>query len=261
MHIWSDVIPSKKEIESFYKDDFYQHSKKSTDLITSLNRKRFLKCINKKKGVITKLLDIGAGDGSLDSFLKERGFDAYGVEPSKIGRSIAKKYWNVDLIAGEVSDIQNMRFDVINLSHVLEHVIDPLAVLEKIHNLLNDEGSLSIEVPNSQSWEMAIFKSTYIHIDSPRHIHHFNKKSLLLLLSKAGFSIESHCNNLSTIQFPLSGIRSIDNYLDFHSKNSMFIKFMLKLLMAPYAFFSIVINSFTTSKICLSGVFTKKNIN
>ena len=121
-----------------------------------------------------------------------------------------------------------------------------------------DNGSLTLEIPNSQSWEMAIFKSIYIHIDSPRHIHHFNKNSLLLLLSKAGFSIESNCNNLSIIQFPLSGIRSIENYLDFNSKNSIFVKFLLKLSMLPYAFFSIIINSFVHNKICLSGAFKKK---
>ncbi len=255
MHIWSAVIPTKKEIESFYKDEFYQHSKKSTDLITYLNRKRFFKCIN--NGVRTKVLDIGAGDGSLVSFLIEKGLEAYGLEPSKVGRNIAKKNWNVDLIPGDLSDIQSKRFDVINLSHVLEHVIDPLAILEKINNLLDDNGCLSIEVPNIHSWEASIFKSIYINIDAPRHIHHFNKKSLSIALSKTGFSRASTSKELSVIQFPLSGIRSIENYLKFRSMDSVINKIFLKIIYIPYAILHIAINMLSSNKICLSGTFTK----
>ena len=257
MHIWSAIIPSKKEIKSFYKDEFYQHTKKSTDLITYLNRKRFLKCINNNKSGRTKVLDVGAGDGSLVSFLIEKGLDASGVEPSKVGRTIAKKNWNIDLIPGDVSDIQRKRFDVISLSHVLEHVVDPLAVLEKINHLLEDKGCLSIEVPNIQSWEATIFKSIYIHIDAPRHIHHFNKKSLSIALSKTGFSGVSVSNELSVIQFPLSGVRSIQNYLKFRSMDSKISKILLKIISPLYAILHIVINILSRNKICLSGTFKK----
>ena len=89
MHIWSAIIPSKKEIKSFYKDEFYQHSKKSTDLITYLNRKRFLKCINNNKSGRTKVLDVGAGDGSLVLFNGEI-FKTYNEKITYISASGAK---------------------------------------------------------------------------------------------------------------------------------------------------------------------------
>ena len=260
MHIWSALIPSEEEIKSFYKNDFYKHSKKQTDPITSLNRNNFLSCLRKYGG--NKILDVGAGDGSFVSFLREKGFNAKGIEPSREGREMAKKLYSLDLIEKNISDFDPKveKYDIINLSHVLEHVQDPMKMLKKIIDLLEDHGSLTLEVPNSNSWEMKIFKSIYIHIDSPRHIHHFNKKSLSILLSNAGFSSESNCENLSIIQFPLSGIRSIENFLDFYSKNSIIFKFIIKLMAVPYAFLSIFINSLASNKICLSGAYSKKLI-
>ena len=209
-----------------------------------------------------RALDIGAGDGSLVSFLNSKGLSAKGIEPSAEGRVTAKKLFGIDLIKDDISDFESKveKYDIINLSHVLEHVPDPMKMLKKIIDLLDDRGLLTLEVPNSKSWEMKIFKSIYIHIDSPRHIHHFNKKSLSILLSNAGFSSESNFNNLSIIQFPLSGIRSIENFFDFHSKNSIIFKVIIKLMAAPYAFLSIIINSLVSNKICLSGAYSKKLI-
>ena len=255
MHIWSSNIPSDEEIKSFYKEEFYKHSKKKTDIITRLNRTKLLKCINRNGE--KKILDVGAGDGGLVAFLKDNNFNAYGVEPSKSGRRFAKEVHGLELISKNIFDIHQGNYDVINLSHVLEHVTDPISMLTKIHNLLGANGFLSIEIPNIQSWESAIFKSIYIHIDAPRHIHHFNENSFHIALSKAGFSTTSECGQLSMIQFPLSGIRSMDNYLRFNAKNSWVYRFLLRAISVPYMALHILINTFSRNKICLGGLFSK----
>ena len=123
-HIWSAVIPTSEELDTFYQAEFYQHSGKKIDPVTLINRNFFLICISKFSG--KKVLDVGAGDGSLVSFLRANSFDAYGIEPSKSGRDIAKENLDLELIAGDIFEINNKFFDLINLSHVLEHIVEPL---------------------------------------------------------------------------------------------------------------------------------------
>ena len=255
-HVWSAYIPTIEEISQYYKEDFYKHSKKKSDFITLLNRKCYLYNIKKCKG--KKVLDIGSGDGSLVSYLTKNGLNAFGQEPSVTGRAVAKENWDVDLIADDLFDIED-RFDIINMSHVLEHVVDPLMVLNKIHTLLKDGGCLSLEVPNRKSWEAKIFRSIYVHVDSPRHIHHFNKKSLSVLLKKANFTNKNINGMLSIVQFPLSGIHSINNYLIFNKKKTWFNNMLIKIIAIPYIPIYIFINLLSADKVSIGGVFYKQS--
>ena len=102
-HVWSAYIPTIEEISQYYKEDFYKHSKKKSDFITLLNRKYYLGRIKECGG--KKILDIGAGDGSLVSYLINNSFQAFGQEPSVTGRAVAKNNWGVDLIADDLFDI------------------------------------------------------------------------------------------------------------------------------------------------------------
>jgi len=73
--------------------------------------------------------------------------------------------------------------------HSLEHLAEPLVYLKEAGRVLKKEGILLVEVPNFNSWQSVIFKDNWFHLDVPRHIFHYDKKSLALILEKADFKI------------------------------------------------------------------------
>ncbi|MFA6384974.1 MAG: methyltransferase domain-containing protein, partial [Candidatus Omnitrophota bacterium] len=87
---------------------------------------------------------------------------------------------------------------------------DPRGAIKKIHSLLRAHGVLSIETPDTDSWDFGLFKRRYwggYHI--PRHFYIFNKASLCLLLDQEGFEVISCKNMLS----PVFWIHSARNFL------------------------------------------------
>ena len=77
-------------------------------------------------------------------------------------------------------------FDVIWMSHVLEHLIEPDDFIKKIKNNLKKNGIFFIEVPNCE-YEPMLKNS----IEKNPHLFHFTKKALIKLVENAGYKIVS----------------------------------------------------------------------
>jgi len=73
--------------------------------------------------------------------------------------------------------------------HVLEHLDDPAAALERIAGWLRPDGALLLGVPNLDSWQAAIAGGRWLHLDVPRHRHHFTPPGVRALLERGGFTI------------------------------------------------------------------------
>jgi hypothetical protein len=59
----------------------------------------------------------------------------------------------------------------------------------QLSNLLKDDGTMFIAVPNSDSWDAKNYKEFWDGYDVPRHLYHFNQISFKLLMEKHGFKI------------------------------------------------------------------------
>ena len=133
------------------------------------------------------LLEIGAGEGYLLEFFEKKGYQVYGIEPSKVNLEVInKKLKNGKCDVGFVENlvIPDKKFDVIVMSHVLEHLSDGKLVLFSLKNVLADKGILFIEVPNCQN------KETLEHsIDTQPHLFHFTKQSLQKLIEQANLKV------------------------------------------------------------------------
>jgi len=78
-------------------------------------------------------------------------------------------------------------FDVVFMSHVIEHVHDPESLVRRCFDLVQDGGQLVILTPNSRSLGHRIFRSCWMPLDPPRHLHLFNMKVLKEMALNAGF--------------------------------------------------------------------------
>lgn len=134
-----------------------------------------------------KLLEIGSGEGFVLQLFEKKGFDVFGIEPSKDNLEIIKKKLkrgNCKTGFAEELPQFDRKFDVIIMSHVLEHIVDCRDILSKLKNALSQDGILFIEVPNCQNEE------TLQHsIKTQPHLHHFTKKSLEKLMQRCNLKI------------------------------------------------------------------------
>jgi len=132
------------------------------------------------------ILEIGAGAGQASYWFEKSGFIVTGIEPDKRNSQlINQKLKHGKCISSFIEDLDmTEKFDIIWMSHVLEHLIRPDIFLQKINNNLNPSGIFFIEVPNCEN--QSLLKSTIL---TQPHTYHFSQKSLANICQNAGFRI------------------------------------------------------------------------
>lgn len=163
-------------------DNYISHQEDRKSIIDALYGvvKKYM--LHKKKCLIEaqhaqnklRVLDYGCGVGDLVNYLTKKGHEAVGYEPNKNARQIASEK-GVKLI----DNIQNQKFDVICLFHVLEHIEDLNQLINMLYRSLAVNGILIIAVPNHDAFDAHYYKKYWAAWDVPRHIWHFSKTGLI----------------------------------------------------------------------------------
>lgn len=134
------------------------------------------------------LLDVGCGTGHFLKHCKHAGVEIYGVEPSPEARVIATRH-NLTVVE-RLEKLPDIKFNVITLWHVLEHIYDLKGTIQELKNRLTENGIIFIAVPNWQSFDSTYYKDQWAGYDVPRHVWHFSKTTMALLLKNAGLRIK-----------------------------------------------------------------------
>jgi len=135
------------------------------------------------------LLDVGCGNGRFLKLASEMGWGVEGIDLDPIAAETAQtRGFSVRCGTIDVLDDASERYDVITLSHVIEHVYDPLGLLRDLYRLLKPGGRLWLETPNLDSLGHARFGPAWRDLDPPRHLVLFNPESLARLIQLAGFN-------------------------------------------------------------------------
>ena len=152
-------------------------------LLRAFDRRRLTQL--ERAGALTpgRLLDIGAGRGRFVAQARAAGWYAHGIEPSQRGIEGARAI-GIELVAGGIDDAQVPAgsLDAASLWHVLEHVEDPGAALERIASWLRPGGMLLVGVPNLAGVQARVGGARWYHLDVPRHRTHFTLTGLEALL-------------------------------------------------------------------------------
>ena len=219
-------LPTQLELDTFYSNRFYQDVKTSyfenyerdhdwwvlnynwlLDDLAELYGKSSLKGL--------KLLDVGSGPGLFLKAAADKGMEVLGVEPSSDAYNYSKRTHNVNVqkVTMENLDPQTGKFDIINASLVLEHILDPLDFITKSAELLKEGGLLCIIVPNDFNpvQEMNIKLGRKQWWVSPfEHLNYFSSTTLAGLFKKAGMEVVHN-----TVTFPIDFFLLMDmNYLE-----------------------------------------------
>ncbi|MFC1578164.1 class I SAM-dependent methyltransferase [Thermodesulfobacteriota bacterium] len=152
------------------------------------------------------VLEIGPGSGSLLIFLKQHGFKVVGVEIDRDCVNRIRKE-NITCYHGRLENVyeQLKNFDAVIMCHILEHIYHPQETLKTISNILSENGVVYISIPNIGSVEARLFGRHWRGLELPRHVIHYDRKTISALLSQNGFKIVRIKNQI----FPSSIIESI----------------------------------------------------
>ena len=138
------------------------------------------------------VLDIGCGNGDFLAALAGDGRRLVAVEPDPKARVVAASK-GLEVLPGTAEDLPGplagQSFDIVTMTHVLEHCRDPLKALISIRDLLTPSGMLYCEVPNCGAIYFQTLARISEMLDVPRHLHFFTKASLTALCAKAGLQV------------------------------------------------------------------------
>jgi 2-polyprenyl-3-methyl-5-hydroxy-6-metoxy-1,4-benzoquinol methylase len=138
------------------------------------------------------ILDIGCGFGQTLAYHTARGCDVYGVEIDENIRRVTEKFgFNVHVGLFEPVLYEPFSFDYVTLDQVIEHVIDPVEILQGIAQVLKPGGMAILSTPNANGWGAKLFGRIWINWHAPYHLHHFSVESMRIAAYKAGMQIES----------------------------------------------------------------------
>jgi SAM-dependent methyltransferase len=139
-----------------------------------------------------KVLDVGCGSGGHLKTLKDQGWEPHGIEISEVAAAHARELVTGNIHTGtlESAPFPPQSFDLILMSHSLEHLPSPVSALRLVHRLLKDDGLLVVTVPNVDSLEFKLFGRWWFPLDPPRHFYHFDRHSLSGIFAQAGFRLQ-----------------------------------------------------------------------
>ncbi|EAY24000.1 conserved hypothetical protein [Microscilla marina ATCC 23134] len=194
--------PDEAHIGRYYQSEEYiSHSNTKKGLINRIyhivrNRalKSKLKLVNKLvKQQPKNMLDIGCGTGFFLKTCRNDGWQVTGCEPDQKTRAMATENVGIDILTDIFEEqIKPNQFSVITMWHVLEHVHQIDKTIQRLYQLLTDQGVLVVAVPNANAHEANQFQSAWAAYDVPRHLYHFTPETITPLFQRHGFKVEQH---------------------------------------------------------------------
>jgi len=190
--------PEDAVIGNYYKsEDYISHSNTSKGIISKLYHAVRNYTLKNKLALISKyvskgtILDYGCGTGMFLNTCKNAGWKTFGIEPDQGARIMTAEadtevFENKHLLQEKHP---GQKFDVITLWHVLEHVTDLDPTLEFLKNKLSPNGVLIIAVPNHSSFDAKHYRQFWAAYDVPRHLYHFERKTIEQLLARFQFKL------------------------------------------------------------------------
>ncbi len=135
-----------------------------------------------------KLVDIGCGLGEFLVAARDVGWDVIGTDPLEDQAEFARRERGLDVRAAllEDSGLPEGSFDVLTAQHVLEHVPDSAGFLESVARWVRPGGVVAIEVPNFDSVQRKVERSTWRGLRPLEHIVHFTPETLAHAFRVAG---------------------------------------------------------------------------
>ncbi len=140
-----------------------------------------------------KVLDIGSAAGILLNMFKKNQWDTFGIEPSLSFAEYSRSKYELKVKTGLFQEaiFPGINFDLVVISHVLEHISDPINFLKAVAKKIKEDGYLFVEVPDIRRPKIKVLYSSFF---AATHLFLFSPNTLAMVLAKAGFRIIAQSN-------------------------------------------------------------------
>ncbi len=140
-----------------------------------------------------RLLDIGCSSGAFVDAVRKNGGTAEGVEPAAEPVETARAA-GLTVHQGFLEDVgfADGSFDALTLFEVIEHLRQPLQLLDECHRILKPGGCLVLRTGNTASWTVRFMKGRWFYFSIAMHGGHvsfYNPYSMRLVAQRSGFEV------------------------------------------------------------------------
>ena len=143
------------------------------------------------------VLDVGCSSGQFTQHIAQIGHHVTGVDAVEHPQihEICDTFWLHDLDEGLPAEVRKGTFDVVVLGDVIEHLRDPLSLLNQSHEALAPDGEILVSVPNISHWYprlrvgLGLFDYDTRGILDATHLRFFTRRSVTRLLGASGFDV------------------------------------------------------------------------
>lgn len=226
-----DPVPARDELAAFYESGYYdmlRQGQRAPDLarlaiggreadaelawLRATVFRDFIDAAEEQTGGPGQVLEVGAGRGDLLDCFRAAGWDVIGLEPAADVAAACRER-GLDVRAQTMEALlashPDMQADAVVLRFVLEHVPEPVALLQDVIRSLRPGGALVVEVPNdfNDLQEAAVRKldTERWWIAEPDHVNYFDFESLTRTLETVGFDVVDRTTTFPMELFLLMG--------------------------------------------------------
>ena len=218
-----DPLLSDEELQKFYDGEFYEKERPDYFARAEADKEWWMLRYHHYYELLEahapgrRILDIGSGPGYFLEAGRMRGWNVLGFEPSRVaaeytaGRGIAVV--NDFFSAGKAQG--RGTFDVVSMNLVLEHLRDPIALVEEAKSMLAPGGLLFVSSPNDFNplqmvlWRKMGFAPWWV---VPRHhLNYFDHESAKCFFTARGLKTLHQEASYPLENFILSGRNYVGN--------------------------------------------------
>jgi SAM-dependent methyltransferase len=190
--VFVSPIPSTQELTAYYNTS-YRPDPAMLGKGAARWSPKVLEVLDEAMPSRGRLLEIGASFGFFLAAAREDGWDATGIEVGEEACAYARQHLHLPMLSGSLEDHPELTpasFDAVALFHLLEHVADPVAFVERCAELTKPGGFLVLRTPNSASLVSRVTREGWSWLCPPQHLYLYSARSITLLLEKVGFRVE-----------------------------------------------------------------------
>jgi SAM-dependent methyltransferase len=233
--VYLNPRPSLQDLPRIYPSDYhaYDFSEAQFGFVYKVRRRlearRLLFCCQDLPSN-ARIIDVGCGDGFHLSLLREFGQPSWyleGIDPNPLA-VVAAQRRGLNVRQGTIQSLNfsEASYDLVFTIATLEHVDEPVQVLEGVRSLLRPGGRVVIVTDNTDTLNFRLAQHRYwggYHF--PRHWNLFNAKTLRHL----AFKVDLEVVQLTTLLSPVNWVYSIHNALvDWGAPRWLIQQFTLK---------------------------------
>ncbi|MBK9051249.1 MAG: class I SAM-dependent methyltransferase [Chloroflexi bacterium] len=181
--------PSEVLLQAYtsVEDEVYEKEREGRELTFQKHLKEVEKAWGEgKRG---RMLDVGAYIGVFVEVAQQRGWDAWGLEPSAWATRAARQR-GLSMIQGTLDspELQDEFFDIITMWDVIEHVDDPKGEMQKAFARLKPGGMIVVHTMDIDSWAAKLMGARWPWL-MDMHIHYFSQKTMRQMLEQIGYRV------------------------------------------------------------------------